>query len=57
LDHNRHLKRGVAGRQGVKKEEARKGCLQRQDRIERDFEYDDADGDEYAVVGKGSWTD
>lgn len=47
----------VAGIQEGKKEEVRKGCLQRQDRIERDFEYDDANDDEYAVVGKGSWTD
>jgi hypothetical protein len=50
LDHNRHLKRMG---QEVKKE-VRKGCLKRQDRIERDFEYD---GDECAVAGKDSWTD
>ena len=47
----------MAGRQEGKKEEARKGCLQRQDRIERGFEYDDGDDDEYAVVGKDLRTD
>ena len=55
LDHSRHLK--TAGRPEGRKEEARKGCLKRQDRIEMDFECDDGDDDEYAVVGKDSWTD
>ena len=48
----------VAGRQEGKKEEVRKGCLQRQGRTERGSEYDDGDGDEYAVVvGKDLWRD
>ena len=47
----------VAGRREEKKEVVRKGCLQRQDRIERDFECGDADDDECAVVGMDSWTD
>jgi hypothetical protein len=51
LDHSLRLKRVVAGRPGEKKEEVRTGCLQRQGRIERDFEYDDGDDDECAVVG------
>lgn len=55
LDHNRHLRRVVAGRREGRKEEARRGCLQRQDRTERDFEC--GDGDECAVVGMDSWRD
>ena len=47
----------MAGRQEGKKEEVRMGCLQREHQIERDFEYDDADDDEYAVAGKDSRTD
>lgn len=54
LDHSRHLK--MVGQEATK-EEVHKGCLKRQDRIERDFEYDDGDDDEYAVVGKDWWTD
>ena len=54
LDHNLHLKRVVAERQEEKKEVVRRGCLKKQDRIERDFEYD---GDDEYAVGKDWWTD
>lgn len=63
LDHKLHLKTtGVVVRQEVRKEVVHKDCLQWQDRIEMDFEYDDEchdldDDDEYAVVGNDSWTD